>query len=68
MPELFTCPACGAVTRDPDLARIGYCADCCGYTGRCGAGFIGCLLLATGAVSTGQWHWHWPCAEPGPER
>jgi hypothetical protein len=66
MPELFTCPECGAVTRDPALARLGYCAGCGEYTGRRGAGFIGCLLLATGAVSTGEWHW--PCAEPGPER
>lgn len=65
MPELFTCPGCGAA-RDPAQARLGYCVSCGEYTGRCGSGLVGCLLLATGAVGTGGWHW--PCAEPGPER
>src|SRR5260221_12661535 len=63
--ESFACPRCKAVTRDPALARRGYCANCQEFTGLCGAASLAVALLATGVVSMPGWP-H-PCTAAGPE-
>src|SRR5258707_7067251 len=63
--ESFACPRCKAVTRDPALARRGYCANCQEFTGLCGAASLAVALLATGVVSMPGWP-H-PCTAAGTE-
>lgn len=63
--ESFTCPRCKEVTRDPALARRGYCGNCQEFTGLCGAAFLAVALLATGVVTMPGWP-H-PCATAGTE-
>jgi hypothetical protein len=48
----FTCPECLHVTKDYDLARLGWCGLCGDYTGRCGAGS---RLYVPGFASGGDW-------------
>jgi len=35
---VFSCPACGAITDDPELIRIGCCGNCLLPTGLCSVG------------------------------
>lgn len=73
-PERFTCPepGCGHVTRDHDLARLGWCDFCGEYTGRCGAGS---RLWIPDFTDGGGWHMRcprpwaalWELARPGRE-
>ena len=62
---VFTCPNCKAVTRDPALARRGYCGNCQEFTGLCGAASLAVALFATGVVSMPGWP-H-PCTTAGTE-
>jgi len=63
--ESFTCPRCKAVTRDPALAKRGYCGKCHEFTGLCGAASLAAAIFATGVVSMPGWP-H-PCTTTGTE-
>jgi hypothetical protein len=54
----FTCPRCATATADPAAARLGYCAACREFTGRCAAG--GQVSLTGISFDPGP-----PCAERG---
>jgi hypothetical protein len=55
----FTCPDCLHVTKDYDLAGLGWCEFCSEYTGRCGAGR---RLWVPGFVDGDGWQM--PCTRP----
>jgi hypothetical protein len=70
--RIFTCPECLHVTKDYDLAGLGWCDLCSDFTGRCGAGT---RLYVADFTSGGDWQarctWSWTApwelARPGRE-
>ena len=53
----FACPrpGCGHTTKSPALAALGYCEECCEFTGLCDAATIAVAPYGTGLVRIPDW-------------
>lgn len=59
-PVMRKCPECGALIKDRQAARLGFCDRCRDFTGMCGAGR---KIVCPDVMTTTTWHM--PCTKLG---